>query len=320
MVFFSPNQLTCDKLHLAISLFESIVAQFEQTLIKLLLITEPNLPRPNRWEALANELSPSKYSRRYSRFYLYTRKNPANGQELCVGDVRRLRRSHFDPNRRTIFLVNGWLDNRFFAKWVRDSISLLLIRADYNVIYVGWRSINELFVAAMLIQRYSENLSHFIDFLKVRILEFKRFPTFFCRKHTRFRANRSIVSGTVWAHSTVHSLVITPILEGLQVSFLKKHKHKPYFLFTVLDAGPRPYFEPKPYNKRINRYQAGFVDVIHSDFHPKFSLGLTIPLGDIDFYPNGGTMQTGCMRDKWYKGVQSYREDGLIGSIFQFPR
>ena len=87
-----------------------------------------------------------------------------------------------------------------------------------------------------------------------------------------------------------------------------------------MDAGPRPWFEKKPYYQRINRLQAGFVDVIHSDFHPKFSLGLTIPLGDIDFFPNGGTVQTGCMEDKWQRGIEELNDEGVIGSLFQFPR
>lgn len=89
---------------------------------------------------------------------------------------------------------------------------------------------------------------------------------------------------------------------------------------VVLDAGPRPWYEPLPPFKRINRNQAGFVDVIHSDFHPKFSLGLTIPLGDVDFYPNEGTIQRGCMRDKWNKGLTELKDEGLMVSLFQSAR
>lgn len=75
-----------------------------------------------------------------------------------------------------------------------------------------------------------------------------------------------------------------------------------------------------PIHRRINRFQAGFVDVIHSDFNPKFSLGLTIPIGDVDFYPNAGTMQTGCMRDKWYQAYKEIQDEGLVVGSFQSVR
>ena len=109
-------------------------------------------------------------SRFNTRFYLYTRQNPKQGIELCIGDRESLIHSSFDPNKRVVFLISGWLDNRFFAKWVREAIQHLLNRADLNVIYVAWRSIKELFVAAILIKMYSDDLAQFISFLKVFFL------------------------------------------------------------------------------------------------------------------------------------------------------
>ena len=71
---------------------------------------------------------------------------------------------------------------------------------------------------------------------------------------------------------------------------------------------------------RINRWQAGFVDVIHSDFNPLFSLGLTVPFGDIDFYPNSGTPQPGCIRDKVMKGITEIKDEGPLVGLFQWAR
>ena len=90
---------------------------------------------------------------------------------------------------------------------------------------------------------------------------------------------------------------------------------------TVMDAGPRPYFQRRPPQQRLNRFQAGFMDVIHSDFHPTFSLGLTIPYGDIDFFPNSGTVQPGCWQDKFSKPLEELTNgDGPLTSLLQFPR
>jgi pancreatic triacylglycerol lipase len=88
----------------------------------------------------------------------------------------------------------------------------------------------------------------------------------------------------------------------------------------VLDAGPRPWYQSMPESQRINRWQAGFVDVIHSDFNPIFSLGLTIPIGDIDFFPNWGTPQPGCMRDKIAQGIMELKDEGLVVGVFQWVR
>lgn len=51
---------------------------------------------------------------------------------------------------------------------------------------------------------------------------------------------------------------------------------------------------------RIDKTDAKFVDIIHTNAE---ILGLFGPLGDIDFYPNGGKTQTQCQREDlrtWY--------------------
>ncbi|XP_070607860.1 lipase member H-like isoform X4 [Erythrolamprus reginae] len=59
---------------------------------------------------------------------------------------------------------------------------------------------------------------------------------------------------------------------------------------TGLDpAGPS--YARKLANERLDHTDAQFVDVIHSDAD---GFGLKEPLGNIDFYPNGGTDQPGC--------------------------
>lgn len=245
--------------------------------------------RPSKWEPFMNELFPRAKSISDVRFYLYTRMNPDSAQELCINDMESIRQSNFDFNKRTVFLVNGWQDNRFLAKWVRDGIRLLLNRDDQNVIFVGWRSLKELFVAAMIIRSYSVYLAEFIDFLKLK-----------------YHINGEQI------YCIGHSL------GGFLCGFAGDLTY--IGRVTVLDAGPRPYYQHRPSNERINRYQAGFMDVIHSDFHPTFSLGLTIPFGDLDFFPNAGTIQPGCWRDKWYQGLKELNDEGPLVSMFQIPR
>lgn len=65
--------------------------------------------------------------------------------------------------------------------------------------------------------------------------------------------------------------------------------------FTGLDpAGPL--FENYDPRVRLDSTDADLVDVIHSNGEKIYmgGLGAWAPMGDIDFYPNGGRMQKGC--------------------------
>lgn len=50
---------------------------------------------------------------------------------------------------------------------------------------------------------------------------------------------------------------------------------------------------------RLDRSDARFVDIVHSDARPfvSFGLGLFEAIGHIDFYPNGGYNQPGCSQE-----------------------
>lgn len=57
-----------------------------------------------------------------------------------------------------------------------------------------------------------------------------------------------------------------------------------------------PLFESQDPRARLDETDATFVDVIHSNGEQLIlgGLGSWQPMGDVDFYPNGGRMQTGC--------------------------
>ncbi|KAK8780591.1 hypothetical protein V5799_018066 [Amblyomma americanum] len=67
------------------------------------------------------------------------------------------------------------------------------------------------------------------------------------------------------------------------------------------DSGPAldpagPLFEGT--NVTVSRGDADFVDVIHTNMGhlDGFQFGLAAPVGDVDFFPNGGSLQPGCFR------------------------
>ncbi len=67
---------------------------------------------------------------------------------------------------------------------------------------------------------------------------------------------------------------------------------KLFIFFSGLDpAGPM--FEGFPDDASLSPDDATFVDVIHSHGDDGFilDLGTLVPMGDLDFYPNGGNVQ-----------------------------
>lgn len=64
-----------------------------------------------------------------------------------------------------------------------------------------------------------------------------------------------------------------------------------------------PHFSKTDPIVRLDPTDADFVDVIHTDAGPFLSggLGISEPVGHVDFYPNGGIEQPGCRG-----GVLSY--------------
>lgn len=65
---------------------------------------------------------------------------------------------------------------------------------------------------------------------------------------------------------------------------------------TGLDPA-EPFFSKTDPIVRLDRTDARYVDVVHTDAKPFVStggLGLSEPIGHVDFYPNGGHTQPGC--------------------------
>lgn len=72
-----------------------------------------------------------------------------------------------------------------------------------------------------------------------------------------------------------------------------------YFLPSCCDSAldpAYPGFEGPNARRRLNKTDARFVDVIHTNarFGLNNAVGLETPLGHADFYPNGGSFQPGC--------------------------
>ncbi|PSN39632.1 hypothetical protein C0J52_13799 [Blattella germanica] len=72
-----------------------------------------------------------------TRFVLYTRKNPSEGHVLRVQNEHTIRKSNFDAQKPTKFIIHGFIDTPL-SNWVKDMRKELLKHADWNVIVVDW--------------------------------------------------------------------------------------------------------------------------------------------------------------------------------------
>ncbi|XP_046681047.1 pancreatic lipase-related protein 2-like [Homalodisca vitripennis] len=72
-----------------------------------------------------------------TRFVLYTRKNPVEGQTLKAGVDRTIQKSNFDAKKQTKLIVHGFIDTPL-SNWVKEMRRELLKHSDWNVVVVDW--------------------------------------------------------------------------------------------------------------------------------------------------------------------------------------
>ena len=70
-----------------------------------------------------------------------------------------------------------------------------------------------------------------------------------------------------------------------------------YYFFQLLGLDPaKPFFDLVSIDYRIQPTDAELVDVIHTNSGELWDAAVSFPdpLGQVDFYPNGGSHQKGC--------------------------
>ncbi|XP_015439837.1 PREDICTED: pancreatic triacylglycerol lipase-like [Dufourea novaeangliae] len=194
-------------------------------------------------------------------FSLYTRRTVHRPERLFPNDVRRLRNSHFDPKRPTKIIAHGWKNSK-----VGGSISLVrdafLQHGDYNIIGVDWSDITkeEYRWAQQRVLMVGQYTAKLINFLQTHGLKLSQL--------------------TVIGHS----------LGGHVAGLAARYTNGTVDSVVALDPA-LPKFGNHGPGQTVSRGDAACVEVIHTN---SGLLGHNISLGDIDFHPNGGSLQAGC--------------------------
>ncbi|XP_076392489.1 phospholipase A1 VesT1.02-like [Megachile rotundata] len=194
------------------------------------------------------------------RFYLYTRNKPHDSVQLRIGDTDSLRLGQFDPKIPTIFVTHGWSNSHQSQSciYVRDAY---LQHGEYNVILIDWSAVSMGTYASVTSQvvPVSQYIARMIDFLGTQGVD---------------SSNITVIGHSVGAH-----------IAGLSSYYAKKKAN------YVVGLDPSaPYFYNKSRDSQISKYDATYVQVIHTSS----VAGISDRIGDVDFYVDGALQQNGC--------------------------
>ncbi|KAG8544055.1 hypothetical protein GDO81_023148 [Engystomops pustulosus] len=196
-----------------------------------------------------------------TRFFLLTRKNPDQHQEIDAIDMQSLQGAPFDASHRTCFIVHG-MGDRAENNWVPQLCQEILQVEDVNCIGVDWHHGS----GNLLI--YNQATSN------VRVVG--------AEIASVLRTWQVTVSGLRWLQKWERDI------QGSGESQINGS-----ISLAGLDPA-RLHFEDTPREVSLDASDANFVDIIHTDTHPLLGLGLMKPAGHFDFYPNGGQHMPGC--------------------------
>ncbi|XP_046750691.1 pancreatic triacylglycerol lipase-like [Diprion similis] len=197
-------------------------------------------------------------------FYLYTKANRKSSQEIYIGDDDTLDNSNWDSSRPTRIVIHGWINSykSSICTKIRDAY---LAEDDYNVVVVDWSKITfRLYgFARRRITMVGGYVAEMIDYLETK--------------------GMNVTELIVVGHS----------LGGHVAGLAARQAVKTVGYVVALDPA-LPFFWFSGPESRVNRGDAAYVQVIHTSAG---LLGFSEAIGDIDFYPNGGSSQNGCILD-----------------------
>ncbi|XP_013883322.1 phospholipase A1 member A [Austrofundulus limnaeus] len=200
------------------------------------------------------------------QYLLLTRRNQNCAQRFNQASLTQ-QSSHFNVSSPTKVIIHGYRPPGTKPSWAMDLAQALLTAQDVNVLIVDW-VYGASFAYNVVVENYKE-VALQISVLINQLLNHGCKPESF-----------HLLGVSLGAH--VAGFVGT-LFEG-QIGRI-----------TGLDpAGPM--FKRADTYDRLDPSDAQFVDAIHTDSD---YFGISIPVGHVDFFLNGGKDQNGCSRSKF---------------------
>ncbi|KAI5631393.1 lipase domain-containing protein [Phthorimaea operculella] len=212
------------------------------------------------------------------QYVVFTRRNLHNPVLLTAEDSEMIRNSNIDPRGPFYFIAHGFLEGGH-KLWI-EKLTNALLSVEGNdaatVFIVDWRGgsqppYGQAVANIRLIGRMTAYLIHHV-YEQLGLSNLNNF------------------------HFIGHSLGAH--LAGYCGHALQRKFRLKLGRITGLDPAA-PYFTDTVTLVRLDRTDATYVDIIHSNALPLYERGFGIsePIGHVDFYPNGGQIQPGCAKD-----------------------
>ncbi|XP_056399826.1 endothelial lipase [Hyla sarda] len=195
--------------------------------------------------------------------------NPDEGCYLVPEHDECLQNCRYNTSAKTFIVIHGWTMSGLFEGWLYKLVGALRLREPYaNIIVVDWMSLAD--------QLYPDAVNH----TKLVGMETAILIDWLQEKGNMSLQNVHLIGYSLGAH-----------VAGFAGNYITGTLGR----ITGLDpAGPM--FEDVEAHKRLSPDDAEFVDVLHTYTREALgvSIGIKMPIGHIDIYPNGGDCQPGC--------------------------
>lgn len=216
------------------------------------------------------------------QFLLSSRKQPQRVQ-VIIGKQFGLEWTDFQIERRTIIIVHGFLSHGQ-ESWIESMEKSFLRWGDVNIVVVDWSAGGNTwnyYKAAINTKVVGYQIARFLEHIE------------------NTTSTLYTLDSSSWGplHLVGHSLGAH--ICGFAAKELKKRQSNwKVERITGLDPA-QPCFNSADENVKLHKSDAPFVDVIHTNGRllSEIGLGLPEPIGHVDFYPNGGKSQPGCIRE-----------------------
>ncbi|KAJ8666851.1 hypothetical protein QAD02_008513 [Eretmocerus hayati] len=191
----------------------------------------------------------------------------------------------FDVSRPTVVLVHGFMSSGQ-EKWIKDLKDAFLQLGNINVIVVDW-------------QRGSNTWNYYSAAISTRIVG-EETAKLFAKIRDLGRASRSAPKLDGWGSLYFVGHSLGSHISAHAAHLIKKsqeNNNAKWIVRRIIALDPaQPCFTEADLELKLDRQDAPFIDVIHTNARHILFLGLGLPdqLGHIDFYPNGGKAQPGC--------------------------
>ncbi|TDG43616.1 hypothetical protein AWZ03_009967 [Drosophila navojoa] len=195
-------------------------------------------------------------------FYLYTQRNPTEGQ-LIQATKASIDASNFDAANPTRFTIHGWNSN--YQDGVNSGVrNAWFLSGDYNMIAVDWARGRSLEYASSVaaVAGAGEKIARLVDFLVI--------------EYGMSLETLEVVGFSLGAH--VAGFTAKQVTTGSVQKVVGLDPASPLFSYD------------KP-EKRLSSNDAYYVETIQTNGG---TLGFNKPIGRAAFYPNGGKSQPGC--------------------------